>query len=99
MIAKWFRRVFAARFAAKCVGRTQTPDIYGNYREAVMQEAFVGGWAGNSHLSAGNLGSLRDLNHRFLDLAAARGRGWEARARAPLERGGRGAPLSALPCG
>jgi len=37
-----------------------------------MQEAFVGSWAQESHLSAEILGSLRDLNHRFLDLAAAR---------------------------
>src|ERR1700681_1797761 len=37
-----------------------------------MQDAFVGSWAQDSHLSAGILESLRDLNHRFLDLAAAR---------------------------
>ena len=36
-----------------------------------MQEAIVDGWAQESHLSAESLGSLRDLNHRFLDLAAA----------------------------
>jgi hypothetical protein len=87
---------YFARFAAKCVGRAQTPDIYGNYRESIMHEAIVGGWAGNSLLSAGNLGSLRDLNHRFLDLAAARGRGWEAGAGVPLELAGRLAPLSAV---
>jgi hypothetical protein len=61
-----------------------------------MQEAIIGSWAGISHLSAGNLGSLRDLNHRFLDLAAARGRGWEAGAGVPLELAGRVAPLSAV---
>jgi hypothetical protein len=37
-----------------------------------MQDAYVGGWARESHLSAGTLESLRDLNHQFLDLAAAR---------------------------
>jgi hypothetical protein len=37
-----------------------------------MQDVFVGSWAQDSHLSAGILESLRDLNHRFLDLAAAR---------------------------
>ena len=37
-----------------------------------MQDAIVGSWAQDSHLSAGILESLRDLNHRFLDLAAAR---------------------------
>jgi hypothetical protein len=73
-----------------------------------MQDAFVGSWAGNSHLSAGNLGSLRDLNHRFLDLAAGRGngngngnhegrgRGWAGSAGVPLELAGRVAPLSEL---
>src|ERR1700722_20265885 len=37
-----------------------------------MQDAYVGGWARESHLSARILESLRDLNHQFLDLAAAR---------------------------
>jgi hypothetical protein len=41
-------------------------------REAVMQDAFVGSWAQDSHLSSAMLESLRDLNHQFLDLAAAR---------------------------
>lgn len=35
-----------------------------------MQEELVGNWAHESHLSVEMLGSLRDLNHRFLDLAA-----------------------------
>ena len=48
-----------------------------------MQDAFVGSWARESHLSAGILGSLHDLNHRFLDLAAAR-TGWVAGQVAPL---------------
>ena len=48
-----------------------------------MQDAFVGSWARESHLSAGILGSLHDLNHRFLDLAAAR-TGWVAGRVAPL---------------
>ena len=42
-----------------------------------MQDAYVGSWARESQLSAEILGSLRDLNHRFLDLAAAR-TGWVA---------------------
>ena len=37
-----------------------------------MQEAIVGSWAQESHLSVRTLGSLHELNHRFLDLAAAR---------------------------
>jgi hypothetical protein len=48
-----------------------------------MQDAFAGGWARESHLSAELLGSLRDLNHRFLDLAAAR-REWPAGQAATL---------------
>jgi hypothetical protein len=42
-----------------------------------MQEAFIGSWARESHLSAEILGSLHDLNHQFLDLAAVRA-GWVA---------------------
>jgi hypothetical protein len=41
-----------------------------------MQDAIVGSWTQDSHLSAEILGSLRDLNHRFLDLAAARTNDW-----------------------
>ena len=47
-----------------------------------MQEAFVGGWARESHLSAEILGSLYDLNHRFLDLAAGRAEWMAARVAA-----------------
>ncbi len=61
-----------------------------------MQDAIVGSWAGSPHSSAGNLESLRDLNHRFLDLTAARGGGWAAAgAGVPLDLAGRIAPLSA----
>jgi hypothetical protein len=41
-----------------------------------MQDAFVGHWVQESHLSAEILGSLRDLNHRFLDLTAGRATDW-----------------------
>ncbi len=34
-----------------------------------MQDAIIGSWAQESHVSAEHLQSLRDLNHRFLDLA------------------------------
>ncbi len=47
-----------------------------------MQEAIVGSWAQESHLSVQTLGSLHELNHRFLDLAAARNGGWAAPGRA-----------------
>src|SRR5580658_10070660 len=46
--------------------------------EAVMQHAVVSSWAGDSLLGAETLESLRDLNHRFLDLAGARPGGWSA---------------------
>lgn len=55
-----------------------------------MQEAFVGSWARESHLSAEILGSLHDLNHRFLDLAAARTE-WVAGRVAPLSTAQRAA--------
>jgi hypothetical protein len=61
-----------------------------------MQDAFVGSWAQESHLSAEILGSLRDLNHRFLDLAAARAHEWVACGSLglPLRLAGQVAPLS-----
>jgi hypothetical protein len=40
-------------------------------RERVMQDAVIGHWAQESHVSAQHLSSLRDLNHRFLDLAGS----------------------------
>jgi hypothetical protein len=49
-----------------------------------MQDAFVGNWAQESHWSAERLGSLRDLNHRFLDLTATRTKDWVAGRVAPL---------------
>jgi len=56
-----------------------------------MQEAFVGNWSQESHLSAEILDSLRDLNHRFLDLAAARTVDWLAACVAPLSTAQRAA--------
>jgi len=41
-----------------------------------MQDAFTGAWVREPHLSASMLGSLYDLNHRFLDLCAARVDDW-----------------------
>ncbi|MGB6353874.1 MAG: hypothetical protein WBF21_07840 [Steroidobacteraceae bacterium] len=55
-----------------------------------MQDAFVGTWARESHLSAEILDSLRDLNHRFLDLAAVRTE-WVAGQIAPLSAAQRAA--------
>src|ERR1700722_8980804 len=50
-----------------------------------MQDAYVGSWAQESHLSTERLESLRDLNHRFLDLTAARANEWLPRAEAGFE--------------
>jgi hypothetical protein len=55
-----------------------------------MQEEMVGGWRQEGHLSAQTLGSLRDLNHRFLDLLAARAE-WVAERVAPLSAAQRAA--------
>jgi hypothetical protein len=62
-----------------------------------MQDAFIGTWAQESHLSAGILGSLRDLNHRFLDLTAARKGLWagSGATEPSLRLAGQVAPLSA----
>jgi hypothetical protein len=62
-----------------------------------MQEAVVGSWAQESNfLSAAILKSMRDLNHRFLDLAAARTGDWAACAGgSTLRLAGQVAPLSA----
>src|SRR5271155_1787520 len=62
-----------------------------------MQDAFVGSWAQESHLSTGRLGSLRDLNHRFLDLTAAGAYPWAVREGAGQlpSLAGQVAPLSA----
>jgi hypothetical protein len=56
-----------------------------------MQDAFVGNWAQESHLSSEILASLRDLNHRFLDLTAARTTEWVAGRVAPLSAAQRSA--------
>jgi hypothetical protein len=63
---------------------------------AVMQEAFTGSWARESHLSVEHLNSLRDLNHRFLDLAGAKAQEWTAAGRRGLstELAAQVAPLS-----
>jgi hypothetical protein len=60
-----------------------------------MQDATVGYWA-KSHLSAETLGSLRHLNHRFLDLAAAGRHEWASGgAKLSPSLAGQLAPLSA----
>jgi hypothetical protein len=60
-----------------------------------VQDAFIGNWAPESHLSAEHLNSMRDLNHRFLDLAGARAGDWAAAGRSgDAGLGRRLAPLS-----
>src|SRR6266851_4231603 len=56
-----------------------------------MQDAFVGNWAQESHLSAEILESLRELNHRFLDLTATRTTDWMSERVAPLSAAQRAA--------
>ena len=62
-----------------------------------MQDAFAGAWAREPHLSDSTLGSLYELNHRFLDLCAAPTDRWptEGRIRVPEDVPGQVAPLSA----
>jgi hypothetical protein len=48
-----------------------------------MQETSAGPWAEESHLSGRTLGSLRDLNHRFLDLVGASNGTWAGRCGLP----------------
>ncbi len=55
-----------------------------------MQNAFVGNWAQDPHLSTQILKSLQTLNHGFLDLAAARAE-WLAGQVAPLSAAQRAA--------
>jgi hypothetical protein len=59
-----------------------------------MQESFVGAWTHESQLSGANLHSLRDLNHRFLELAATACGEWACRGGLAGGIAGRVAPLS-----
>jgi hypothetical protein len=62
-----------------------------------MQDAFVGGWTRQSHFSLEMLDSLRDLNHRFLDLVGASVDDWRLsrKLELPGDASGLVAPLSA----
>jgi hypothetical protein len=61
-----------------------------------MQEAHVGTWLRKAHASAEIQASVRDLNHRFLDLVAGRPAGWSVPGRGLSEAvSARIAPLSA----
>jgi hypothetical protein len=75
--AKWFVSQFDAAFASKCAATRKTPvNSRTHRRERVMQESLVGTWTQEKQLSGAMLHSLRDLNRRFLELAAtARGEG------------------------
>jgi hypothetical protein len=65
-------------------------------KEAIMQEAISGNWARESHISSEHLNSIRDLNHRFLDLTERLANGWAAgRAGCTGGLGSQVAPLSA----
>jgi hypothetical protein len=62
-----------------------------------MQDAFPGSWATQPHFSTEKLGSLHELNHRFLDLVGARAcePAPVGALRLPGGASGRLAPLSA----
>jgi hypothetical protein len=61
-----------------------------------MQDAHVGSWAREAHVSAAMRESVRELNHRFLDLVSDRPSGWSCAARGlSIEVCARVAPLSA----
>jgi hypothetical protein len=49
-----------------------------------MQESYASAWAEGSQLSGARLHSLRDLNRRFLELAAAGGGDWGSRGLAAI---------------
>jgi hypothetical protein len=56
----------------------------------------MGSWARESHLSIEHLNSIRDLNHRFLDLTVHLANGWpEGRGGGTNSLGNQVAPLSA----
>jgi len=59
-----------------------------------MQESFVGAWTEGSQLSGASLHSLRDLNHRFLELAATAQSDWACGGGLSGSIAGRVAPLS-----
>jgi hypothetical protein len=82
LAARGVWREIAAAFAAKCATARHTARRGTNQAQgAVVQEAFIGNWAQESHLSAEHLNSMRDLNHRFLDLAGARAGDWAGAGR------------------
>jgi hypothetical protein len=61
-----------------------------------MQDAHVGSWLREAHVSAEIQGSVRDLNHRFLDLVVGRPGGWSIPGRGlSAAVSARIAPLSA----
>ena len=62
-----------------------------------MQDAIISGWATQPHFPVEMLGTLHDLNHRFLDLVGGRGADWQHAAAAGLsaEVSMQVAPLSA----
>ncbi len=61
-----------------------------------MQDAHVGSWAREAHVSVEMRESVRELNHRFLDLVSRQPCGWNSSRRGlSLEVSAQVAPLSA----
>jgi hypothetical protein len=77
LVAKWFVSQFDAAFASKCAATRKTPvNSRTHHKEMVMRESFIGAWTQEAQLSGANLHSLRDLNRRFLELAATASGEW-----------------------
>jgi hypothetical protein len=70
LIAKRFWRNFAAAFTTKCAVALR--QSYPASKEASMQDAFIGNWTHQPHLSVQHLTSVSGLNRLFLDLAGKR---------------------------
>jgi hypothetical protein len=77
VVAKWFESQFDVAFAWKCAatGKTSVKSRT-HHKEMVMRESIDRAWTQEKQLSGANLHSLRDLNRRFLELAATAGGEW-----------------------
>jgi hypothetical protein len=77
---KWPVAQFDAAAASKTCGDQKTPFNSSTHRrEMLMQESLVGVWEREAQLTDANLHSLRDLNRRFLELAATARGEWAGR--------------------
>jgi hypothetical protein len=75
----------------------KTEGLTGLWRDPFMQDAHVRRWARQPQVPAEMLESVRELNHRFLDLVAMQPTDWNSSRRVglPVEVSAQIAPLSA----